>query len=177
MGVLGSCASPCITSYLASLVNTAGLTSPAPLGRRQPMSPEARERSFDELASGLASGTLSRRRALRLMGGALVGSALASLGIGEAAADPPGCKRNGKRCKKNRSCCSSNCVDGMCQGGGGGGCSPGDLVTPVGGGDPFCACAFSCQASCVDCPPGYICVTEGPCTPGGPLPVHCAQAC
>jgi hypothetical protein len=43
------------------------------------MSPEAGERSFDELASGLASGTLSRRRVLRLMGGALVGSALASI--------------------------------------------------------------------------------------------------
>jgi hypothetical protein len=37
------------------------------------MSPEARERSFDELARGLASGSVTRRRALRLMGAALVG--------------------------------------------------------------------------------------------------------
>src|SRR5215207_2206366 len=35
--------------------------------------------SFDELAKGLASGTLSRRKALRLMGAALVGGALASV--------------------------------------------------------------------------------------------------
>ena len=37
-----------------------------------------REGSFDELAKGLASGAVSRRRALRLMGAALVGGALAS---------------------------------------------------------------------------------------------------
>jgi hypothetical protein len=37
------------------------------------MSPEARERSFDALATGLASGSISRGRALRLMGAALVG--------------------------------------------------------------------------------------------------------
>ena len=43
------------------------------------MSPEARERSFDELASGLASGTLSRDKALRLMGAAVVGGVLASI--------------------------------------------------------------------------------------------------
>jgi hypothetical protein len=35
--------------------------------------------SLDELAKGLASGTLSRGKALRLMGGALVGAALASV--------------------------------------------------------------------------------------------------
>jgi hypothetical protein len=43
------------------------------------MSPEARERSFDELARGLASGSVSRRKALKLMGAALVGGALASI--------------------------------------------------------------------------------------------------
>jgi hypothetical protein len=43
------------------------------------MGEETRERSFDELAKGLASGTLSRGKALRLMGAALVGGALASL--------------------------------------------------------------------------------------------------
>jgi hypothetical protein len=73
------------------------------------MSPEARERSFDELASALASGNISRRRALKLMGAALVGGTLASLGIREAAADPPGCKRAGKRCKRDTQCCSGNC--------------------------------------------------------------------
>jgi hypothetical protein len=67
--------------------------------------------SFDELASGLASGTLSRGRALRLMGAALVGGTLTSLGIGEAAADPPGCKRAGKRCKNDTQCCSGLLCD------------------------------------------------------------------
>ena len=37
------------------------------------------ELSLDELSKGLASGDVSRRRALRLLGGALVGGALASL--------------------------------------------------------------------------------------------------
>src|SRR5918998_1594950 len=43
------------------------------------MSPEARERSFDELARGLSSGELSRGKALRLMGAAVVGGVLASI--------------------------------------------------------------------------------------------------
>jgi hypothetical protein len=42
------------------------------------MPERTRERSFDELAKGLAGGTVSRRKALRLMGAALVGGALAS---------------------------------------------------------------------------------------------------
>jgi hypothetical protein len=78
------------------------------------MSPEARERSFDALATGLASGSISRGRALKLIGAALVGSTLASLGIGEAAADPPGCKRTGKVCTKDKVCCSRNCEGGTC---------------------------------------------------------------
>ena len=41
------------------------------------MTKEAGERSFDELASGLASGSLSRGKALRLMGAALLGGAFA----------------------------------------------------------------------------------------------------
>jgi hypothetical protein len=76
------------------------------------MSPEARERSFDELTRGLASGSVTRGKALRLMGAAVVGGALASLGIdGEAAAAPGGCKRNGKHCTRNDQCCSGNCDD------------------------------------------------------------------
>ena len=79
------------------------------------MSPEARDHSFDELARGLASGTLSRGKALRLMGAAVVGGTLASLGLGRvAAADPPGCKRNGKTCRLDRTCCSGNCAGSTC---------------------------------------------------------------
>ena len=72
------------------------------------MSPEARERSFDELATEMASGSISRGRALKLLGAALVGGALASLGVGEAAADE-GCKPAGKKCRKNAQCCSGMC--------------------------------------------------------------------
>jgi hypothetical protein len=43
------------------------------------MTQEARERPFDELARGLANGAVSRRKALRWMGSALVGGALASI--------------------------------------------------------------------------------------------------
>ena len=78
------------------------------------MSRETANRTFDELASGLASGSISRGGVLRLMGGLLVGGTLASLGIGEAAADPPGCKRDGKHCKRSSQCCSRNCEGGTC---------------------------------------------------------------
>jgi hypothetical protein len=70
---------------------------------------------FDDLARGLADGSITRGKALRLMGAALVGGALGSVGIGEASADPIGCKRNGKTCTRNVQCCSGNCSSGTCQ--------------------------------------------------------------
>src|SRR5215218_6285749 len=74
----------------------------------------AREESFfDELARGLADGSVTRGRALRLMGAALVGGALASLGIGEAGADEL-CKPEGKKCRKDKQCCSGKCEGGTC---------------------------------------------------------------
>jgi hypothetical protein len=127
------------------------------------VSQQTTNRSFDELASGLASGSISRGKALKLMGAALLGGTLASLGIGEAAGDPPGCKRDGKKCKRDTQCCSENCVNGVC---GGEECPPDRIVTPVGGGDPFCACSLNCAASCDDCLliPGAICVTATFCS-------------
>ena len=77
----------------------------------------AREEGFfDELARGLADGSITRGRALRLMGAALLGGTLGSLGIGEAAGDPPGCKRAGKNCTRTDQCCGNLvCVSGTCQ--------------------------------------------------------------
>ena len=77
----------------------------------------AREESFfDDLARGLADGSLSRGKALRLMGAALVGGTLGSLGIREASADRPGCKRAGKNCTRDTQCCGTLvCVSGTCQ--------------------------------------------------------------
>src|SRR5215211_5893917 len=71
---------------------------------------------FDDLARGLADGSITRGKALRLMGAALVGGTLASLGICEAGADPPGCKREGKHCTRTDQCCGSLvCLSGTCQ--------------------------------------------------------------
>jgi hypothetical protein len=83
------------------------------------VSQQTSDRSFDELARALANGSVSRRRALRLMGAALLGGTLASVvGIGEAAADRGGCKRNGKHCKRDNQCCSGDCSSsGTCVGG------------------------------------------------------------
>jgi hypothetical protein len=73
------------------------------------MSQQTTNRYFDELASGLASGSISRGKALRLMGAALVGGTLASLGIGQVAAADDECKPLEKKCRKNNQCCSGNC--------------------------------------------------------------------
>jgi hypothetical protein len=63
---------------------------------------------FDDLARGLADGSLTRGKALRLMGAALVGGALASL-PGTALADDD-CRSFGRRCRRDSQCCSKNCV-------------------------------------------------------------------
>jgi hypothetical protein len=64
--------------------------------------------SFDELAKGLATGAVSRGKALRLVAGVLFGGVLASVpGIAWADDD---CKRFGRRCTRDRQCCSRNCV-------------------------------------------------------------------
>jgi hypothetical protein len=73
------------------------------------MSPVAREHSFDELTRGMASGSISRGKALKLMGAALVGGTLASLGIGGIAAADEECKPEGKKCRKDEQCCSGTC--------------------------------------------------------------------
>ncbi len=68
-----------------TLADLGGADHPAlSLGSMDEMSQQGsrytnREGSFDELAKGLAAGTVSRGKALRLMGAALVGGVLASL--------------------------------------------------------------------------------------------------
>ncbi len=58
--------------------------------------------SIDELAKGLAAGTVSRRKALRLMGAALVGGALASIpGVALAAS----AKCGGQTCTAPKTAC------------------------------------------------------------------------
>jgi hypothetical protein len=67
------------------------------------VSEETTNRYFDELASGLASGSISRGKALKLMGAALLGGTLASLGIGEAAADLRAVSARGSTVRETRS--------------------------------------------------------------------------
>lgn len=116
------------------------------------------ENFFDDLARGLADGTLTRGKAIRLMGAAVVGGALGSLGIREASADTPGCKRNGKACKKNTQCCSGKCSGGVCApacGSNGESCATGTDC-----------CSGNCKDSvCVEsCIPPYAI----PCDPSNP---------
>jgi hypothetical protein len=134
------------------------------------VSQETTNRSFDELASGLASGTLSRGKALRLMGAALVGGTLASLGIREAGADPPGCKRNGKNCKRNTQCCSGTCSSGTCA----------DAPTPCGSNGATCTgntdcCSGRCASGvCAEpCPSGRVLLSNGTCAVPCGSPAAC----
>jgi hypothetical protein len=107
------------------------------------VSQETSNRYFDELASGLASDSISRGRALKLMGAALVGGTLASLGIREAAAAPPDCTPNGKNCKRDKQCCSGNCSNsGTCVGRVGGCAQPLEPCTT----DADC-CSGACRGS------------------------------
>lgn len=114
------------------------------------MTDDRRESTFDELAKGLASGEVSRGKAIRLMGAALVGGTLASVpGIAWAAPRP---RPNGKRCKTDSQCASGNCVGGRCQAGG---CPSGttECTRTVGEG--------STAPQCVpDCPPGQVLNTK-----------------
>jgi hypothetical protein len=114
---------------------------------------------FDDLARGLADGTLTRGKALRLMGAALVGGSLGSLGIGEASAAPGGCKRNGKACKKDTQCCSGNCVGGVCSS-----CPSGTTT-----------CGTECCAGGQECV-GGVCQSGQPiCTPSCPEGEVCTE--
>jgi hypothetical protein len=84
--------------------------------------------SLDELAKGLASGTVSRAKALRLVGSALLGAALASVPGMAWAACPAGqtrcndrcvnlqtsenhCGSCRNRCRSTQTCCKGRCVN------------------------------------------------------------------
>jgi hypothetical protein len=139
------------------------------------MSPEARERSFDALATGLASGSISRGRALKLMGAALIGGTLASLGIGEAAADEE-CKPVDKKCRKNAQCCSGNCSKsgtssfGICA------CQPNDGSCSS---NDQCCSGNCVNGTCAACPAGRVLLSNGtcalPCT--GTISRECPADC
>ena len=134
------------------------------------MSQETTNHTFDELTRGLASGSISRGKALRLMGAALVGGTLASLGIGgEAAGAPGGCKREGKNCKRDTQCCSGLLCDsssGTCA------AAPPTCVSEgeTCGIDTDCCSGLLCESGkCAACPSGQVLCPQGYCGryPGG----------
>jgi hypothetical protein len=124
--------------------------------------PAVEEHNLDSLARGLASGSISRRQAVRWMGGALLGSVLASI-PGIAWAVPPerppkppkfpkpGKKTLGENCKKHRQCASGSCGDGICVG------TEQCAVCPE---DCVCALDDSGNIICVRCP-GGLCIVRG----------------
>ena len=118
-----------------------------------------RDGSLDELAKGLHNGTLSRRKALRLLGAALVGGAFASMpGVAWAA---KGGNRECVRCCKEmfgpgreRGQCIRAGARGECPvtcDGGNGGCPPERLCESVDG--PVCIPQEEA------CPAGMSCVS------------------
>jgi hypothetical protein len=136
-----------------------GDSQPAPRG----------ESSFDELAKNLADGSISRRKALRFIGGAFVGGLLASIPGTAWAAKPPPPGKGG--CPPGRVQCRGKCVDlktdrnncGQCsnvcseqESCWGGKCcssSRGEQFCDFGGGSRVC------------CPPDTYCAGFGLCCP------------
>ena len=116
-------------------------------------------RSFDELARGLAEGTMPRRRALRLLGAALVGTVMASMpAIAQAAPCRPGQFQCGRKCCPE----GARCMRGDCL------CPAGQNLCPAGtlqGIDTCCPEGFGCcvitgaQGEVISsiCCPGGIC--------------------
>jgi hypothetical protein len=127
------------------------------------MAIETTERSLDELAKGLATGTLSRGKAIRWMGGALLGAALASF-PGVAWAND--CRRLGRECRRDSQCCSGNCVrrgdDKVCA------CPTGQPLCKKPGGEGRCVNLQANERHCGSCfnrcGEGEQCVS-GACTP------------
>lgn len=136
------------------------------------------EPSFDALAKGLANGTVSRGKALRWMGGALVGAALASVpGVAWAKKKPGKQKKckdftdcpDGQSCIKGTCGCDSGttlcggscCVTEACCGGVNGVCCGNPSKTCL---NEECVCnpgLFACGESC--CSEGEICIEGGRC--------------
>ena len=134
------------------------------------VSQQTTNQSLDELAKGLATGTLSRGKALRWMGGALLGAALASV-PGVAWAND--CRRLGRECRRDSQCCSRNCVrrgdDKVC------GCPEGqrrcnDRCVNLKTNERHCGRCFN------RCTEGQECV-RGVCQGGCPDTQICGDAC
>jgi|SRR5215208_1127579 len=107
------------------------------------------EYSFDDLARGLASGTISRRKALKWLGGAFLGGVLVSIpGIAWAKPKPGKCTHD-KQCPTGQTCQDGVCVPRECV------CDPPGGVCPEG----TFRCSGSMFAFPVCCPDTTQCTT------------------
>jgi CXCXC repeat len=135
---------------------------------------------FDDLARGLADGSLTRGKALKLMSAAVVGGTLGSLGLGGVAVADEECKPTAKKCKKDKQCCSGACVGGTCaacpseQVLCGGSCVSNSCLTNSGQVFNTTTCQCECPSGTVELSNG-TCVTS--CAGGGACPgcEGCAQ--
>ena len=133
------------------------------------MATQTTESSLDELAKELATGTLSRGKAIRWMGGALLGAALASV-AGVAWAND--CRRLGRECRRDSQCCSRNCFgrrdDKVC------GCRADQTLCKKPRGEGRCVNLQTNERHCGECfnrcPEGQECVNGvcdgNPCSVG-----------
>jgi hypothetical protein len=114
----------------------------------------AKESFFDDLARGLADGSLTRGKAIRLMGAAVVGGTLGSLGIGGVAVADQECKPTAKKCKKDKQCCSGACVGGTCAA-----CPSGQVLcggSCVSNSCPTTGQSFNTTTCQCECPSGQV---------------------
>src|SRR5688572_21665975 len=73
------------------------------------------DRRFDELSRTLATTTVSRRQAVRLVGAAAIGGVTALFGArGAAAHHNARCRDIGDNCRSNAECCDGVCTDFHC---------------------------------------------------------------
>jgi hypothetical protein len=124
--------------------------------QRSENNPTLVDHSVDELAKGLATGTLSRRKALKMLGAALVGGVLASI-PGVAWAQPPstagGCR---PQCPEGYTCTRVPPQQDE-------GVEPPSRRFPPTRGNPFLCCP-------TDNPEGLCCSAEQICSNGGCCP-------
>ncbi len=114
------------------------------------------EHSLDELAKGLADGTMSRSRALKLAAGALLGGTLLALFPGPASAEIEGNVGGGGGGRRRRRRRRRRRGSGGSGGIGGGGCPPD--TTLVNG--ECCPNERACGGVC--CAPGQGCLPGDP---------------
>jgi hypothetical protein len=120
------------------------------------------EFSFDDVAMGLADGTLTRGQALKYMSAALLGGLGAMAGISAAAGDADARRKKGKHKRKRHTkhatpACLATCTSGCCVGND---CKAGNTTQ-------FCGTG---GGACVTCASGQIC-SAGKCVaPPGPPP-------